>query len=76
MKKNEDMEQRVKNLFMGVKATNNNSLKSKLMVEAGDLRREQYLMTEIGRQKDHYRKMSSNCYQAARNFHYRGLGGD
>ena len=72
MEKNEDMEQRVKNLFMGVKATNNNSLKSKLTVEAGDLRREQYLTEENPRLRAHYKNMSNNCYQAARNFHYRG----
>ena len=68
----ENIEIRLKDLFRGVKATKNNRLKSQLMVEAGDLRREQYLMTEFGRQKDHYRNMSNNCYQAARNFHYRG----
>jgi hypothetical protein len=72
MEQNEDMEQRVKNLFMGVKATNNNGLKSRLMVEAGDLRREQYLTEEKPQQRAHYRNMSNNCYQAARNFHYRG----
>jgi len=71
MEENEDMEQRVKNLFMGVKATNNNGLKSKLTVEAGDLRREQYLAEENPRARANYQRLARNCYFAARNFHYR-----
>ncbi|MBT4335827.1 hypothetical protein HOD66_00515 [Candidatus Woesearchaeota archaeon] len=56
---------------MGVKATNNNSLKSKLTVEAGDLRREQYLTEENPRARANYQRLARNCYFAARNFHYR-----
>ena len=71
MKRQANIERKLVDIFRGVKATKNNGLKSKLMVEAGDLRREQYLMTEDRGQKAHYRNMANNCYQAARNFHYR-----
>jgi hypothetical protein len=71
MEENENIEKRVMGLFTGVKATRDNSLKAQLTVEAGDLRREQYLTEENPRAKANYQRLARNCYFAARNFHYR-----
>ena len=71
MEENENIEKRVMGLFTGVKATRDNSLKAQLTVEAGDLRREQYLTEENPRARANYQRLARNCYFAARNFHYR-----
>ncbi|MBT5022327.1 hypothetical protein HOK51_06895 [Candidatus Woesearchaeota archaeon] len=67
------IEQTINNIFSVVKATKDLKTKEQLMLEAGDLRREQYLGEINMRKKAEYRDQARNCYFAARGFYRKQL---